>query len=592
MADLLAIVSHDPRASVGLEDLEALESTYESLRGAARRRQGAGGGRVRVSLLDNGADTAGSLPTDGGWNAWAGSLVGQPEQMARPLAELDGQFALIRVEGGGERVLIATDPLGMKPLFLAAAAGRTYVSSSALVLAKHLGTGPSPLGLESFLRSGLQFGRRTQWEGIERMRPAEVREFGDREPTSRTYWQPSLQPGVDGLSLAESADLCIERATEELGSRYRGRRPWVDLTGGFDSRLLSLLARRAGIDFIANTTGNEDDEDVRIARRIALAREWPWRRLDLPSDWTERMPMLLPEALAWGDGHLDALPLTAVLLGHREKSEVGTLLLNGGGGEEFRDHPWGHELLAAGRTSKVNYSRLLAWRILLPVDLSTLRVDPTAAVTAAFREELEERARPFAAMPNTFQGDLLYAFKMTGHSGAYQAAAGASIDLEVPFYLRPILLNVISVAPGRRRFHRLMRAMMHRLDPAVAALPTETGGPAEPPRLGNLHRFGPYAGRRAGRFAVRVRGKLPEFGGGEAAIAGPREAAQCALLRQLRAEGRLDPRTMRSAPLYDAARLGQLLDRAIAHPTAVDWPAVGRIVTVEMALEAAGAGLD
>jgi hypothetical protein len=138
-----------------------------------------------------------------------------------------------------------------------------------------------------------------------------------------------------------------------------------------------------------------------------------------------------------------------------------------------------------------------------------------------------------------------------------------------------------------------MRAMMGRLDPRIAAIPTETGGPAEPLRPGNLHRFAPYAWRRGARFAVRARGRLPDLGGSEAELrAGPQEAAQSAFVAELRAAGRLDPARMRSASLYDPARLAELLDRAVANPVTVDWSAVGRIVTVELALEAAGAGLE
>lgn len=592
MADLLAIIAHDSAAVVEPDELAALIGAHEALRGSGSPvRERAEAGRVRACVLGRETPTAGVEAAGEAWTAWAGSLSPAPEAMAGPLEELDGQFALVRSDSPTGRVLLATDPLGMKPLFAASHGGRTYVATSALVLAKHLGLQPSRPGLEAFLRSGLQFGQATQWLGVERLRPAEVREFGPSGPEPpRTYWQPRAIDAVAALSLSEAAELCIERATAALSGRYAERRPWIDLTGGFDSRLLALLSSRAGLEPLANTVGGEADEDVRIARRVALAKGWPWTRIDIPADWSARLPDFVPEAIAWGDGHLDALQLSEVLFGHREKAGVGTTLLNGGGGEEFRDHPWGHELAMAGRTSKVGYDRFIAWRILLPVDLSALRADPTERVAAHFREELEERARPFAGQPNTFQDDLLYAYKMTGHSGAYQAGGGAWLDVEVPFYLRPVLTAVISVSVPNRRLHRLMREMMRQLDPRVAALPTETGGPAEPVRAGNLHRFAPYAWRRGGRFARRVRGRLPDFGAADPEPS-PSEAARGALVGALRGEGRLEPETMRSAALYDPDRLGGLLDRAAAKPATVDWAAVGRIVTIELALEAADAGL-
>jgi hypothetical protein len=592
LAELLAIISHDPSTVVDDGALERLTADHVALRGVQEGRLDAGTGRVRTRVLGRSTSTWGVEEADGGWTAWAGSLQRRTATLAGPLAELDGQFGLVRADREGA-VEVATDALGMKPLYVAERDRHTYVSTSVLALARHLGAAPSRLGLESFLRAGMQFGRATQWEGIDRLRPAEVRRFaaagGAGVEASSSV--PSTEPRIGELSLGDAAELCVERATAALADRYSGEQPWIDLTGGFDSRLLSLLAARAGIEPIANTFGGPESEDVRIARRVALARDWPWQLIEPAADWPRRLPEELPEAIGWGDGHLDALHLAGVLVGHREKAATRTLLLNGGGGEEFREHPWGHELWKAGRTSTVGYDRFIAWRLLLPVDLSPLRADPTAAVAAAMREELEARARPFSTRSNIFQDDLLYALKMTGHSGAYQAAGGAYLDLEVPFYLRPILLSVISVAPRHRRLHRLMREMMVRLDPTVAALPTETGGPAEPLRPGNLLRFAEYGRRRSLRFATRVRARLPDRGARDLAPPGLYELAGGALVERLRGERRLDPKTMRSGSLYDAQRLDALFDRAIAQPNGVDWDAVGRIVTVEMTLEAAGAGL-
>ncbi|HYC81789.1 MAG TPA: hypothetical protein VEB65_08380, partial [Solirubrobacterales bacterium] len=109
-----------------------------------------------------------------------------------------------------------------------------------------------------------------------------------------------------------------------------------------------------------------------------------------------------------------------------------------------------------------------------------------------------------------------------------------------------------------------------------------------------LLRFADYGRRRAARFAVRARGRLPNRGGAGAELPPPGlpETAAAALVASLRRDGRLDPAQMRSAPLYDAERLDALLTRATAHPSGVDWDAVGRIVTVELTLEAAGAALE
>lgn len=594
MADLLAIISEDrSRSDV---TVAPLRSSYEALRGAPSSAETAATGWAEVAVLDHPQPPSVGVErgADGGWAAWAGSLLAPRERAALTPAELEGQFALARFDPAAGTLTVATDPLGLKPLFVAWSGGLAHFSTSALALARHLSLSPSRLGVEAFLRTGNQWGPLTPWEGVERLWPGEAVTFTAGGHERGFYWQPRVDLEVRQLDLGASAEACIEAAVGAFAERYGdlSETPWADLTGGFDTRLADLLARRAGIDFKTNTVGDEDSEDVKIARRLAAAGGWPWTRFELPADWAEQAPRRIGEALAWSDGNLDALSLAEVLETHRAKAEArGTTLLTGGAGEHYRDFPWSQELWAAGRSKQVNYDRLLAWRLLNPVDLSPFRSDPTPAVAAVRRETLEARDAPFTDTPNTFQHDVLYALKGTGHLGAYQAAAGGYVHMELTLYSRDVWTTTISTAPRHRNVHRLLREMMARLDPKLAAIETETGGPAEPLRLGNLPRFAPYVTRRAKRFGYRLRGRV--LGDGrERRAADPRETGRAATVAALRAEGRLDPARMRSAALYDPQRLEQVLTGAVANPVATEWFLVGRIVTVELALEAVDAAIE
>jgi asparagine synthase (glutamine-hydrolysing) len=587
MADLLAIISPDPREVVEQAAMDDFVGAYAALRGEAAHREDVGEGSCRVAVLSHLSIPVVGVERDGErWAAWAGPRAAG--SALGSLAGLGGQFALVRREGDGE-VLVASDPLGLKPFFVATAGGLTYASTSALVLAKALRLKPSRAGAEAFLRVGQQFGRLTPWEGLRRMMPAEALRIGAGGVREETYWQPTVAPEVRRLDFDATAAACVERGVGATEGLLRDG-CWLDLTGGFDSRLLALFADRAPEAFETNTVGPSDSEDVRIAERVAAAAGWPWVRFGLPDDWTERLAATVDSAVAWGDCHLDALALAEVAQGHREKPPTSELLLNGGGGEHLRAYPWGHELWRANRSTEVSFERLISWRVFSPLDLSLFRRDPSPTVAADMRAELEARVAPFAGTPNTFQGDLLYAFKSTGHFGAFQAAAGADVRVELPFYERGLFDTAISVDPRHRGRHRLMRSMIGRLDPAIAALPTETGGPAEPVRLTNLPSFAPYFWRRGARFGGRLRGRL--YGSGGEETPSPSILARAALVGHLRAEGRLDPTRMRSAALFDPERLEDALSRAPEAPLSVDWGALGRIVTLELALEAVDAAFD
>lgn len=588
MADLLAIISRDRSRQVSAGDLVAAR---ESQRGPVPFAETVSAGWAEAVVLDRVAPAQIGTDQDGdGWTAWAGPLA-DPARASAPLPELEGQFALARLAPDGGELTVATDPLGMLPLYVAASGELTYFSTSALVLARLLQAEPSRIGLERFLRTGSMYGRFTPWEGIERLQPAEAIAFTPSGSRRDVYWQPTVDPEIRELGFDECTAACVARGTSAFASRYRGTRPWADLTGGFDTRLLTLTTNGAGVSFLANTAGEDGQDDVDIAREVAAAAGWPWTRLGLPEEWEEIEPGRVEEAVAWGDGQLDALQLTGVIEGHREKAEEETMLLNGGGGEQFRDYAWGHELLAANRSTEIHYDRLLKWRVLGPLDLSVFRDDPTAAVAGAIRDELEQRAAPFAGTPNTFQSDLVHALKNTGHFGAYLSSAGGWVHMELPFYLKSVFATAISAHPRHRQLHRLMRAMNRELNPRLAAIRTKTGGPAEPLRPGNLYRFTPYVWRRGKRFGSRLRGRVfTERATVEGAST--RERAHAAAVAALRREGRLDPTRMRSAPLFDPQALEAVLGRAEQAAPGVDWALIGRVVTAELALASADAGLD
>jgi asparagine synthetase B (glutamine-hydrolysing) len=589
MADLLAIISPARREPVDEAAMDDFVRAYAGLRGAPAHRADADCGWARVAVLDHLTVPSAGVERDGeAWTAWAGPLA--PGDVGGPLAALGGQFALVRSERVGDLVA-ATDALGLKPFFTAVKGGRTYLSTSALALARLLRLPPSRAGIAAFLRIGNQFGRITPWDGVRRLMPAEALRFSDDGTVaSSLYWQPTVEPGIRRLDFDDCATACVERGSEAMAASYAGTDPWVDLTGGFDTRLLALFAAGADVRFTANTIGDAENEDSILAARMAARAGWPWERFGMPADWGEQLPERIEAAVAWGDCHLDALLIAEVMEGHRAKRAGGERLLNGGGGEHFRDYPWGHELLRAGRSRQVAFDRLIAWRVLGPLDLGIFRRDPTASVVADVRAELELRVAPFAGTPNTFQDDLLYAFKATGHFGAFQAASGGNMRVELPFYDRDIFGTAISASPRHRAYHRLMREMIHRLDPAIAALPTETGGPAEPVRLANLPRFAPYAWRRGARFAGRLRGRL--WGSGDPAAPSPGTLARGALVGALREQGRLAPAHMRSAALWDPQRLEATLERAVQAPGTVDWGILGRLVTVELALAALDTGIE
>lgn len=597
---MVAIVAHRRPDSKLEHEINALADAYRSLRGGTSRQSMSAGGFARIitvtSETSGDAQSPSDLLTDAS-GSWA-VAVGAPHCLQRPgvadLSALDGQFIWISFDAARETLSIATDPFGMQALYMAERAGKIYLSSCALALATHLRATPSQLGLNTYLRVGYQFGAVTNWEGVERLDPATRVSFNRDGVTNDVYWRPTVDDAVTRLNLADASRYCTDVATDAYRRCFdRGPRAWTDLTGGYDSRLLALLLQRAGVDFAVNTVGSSDNPDVRIAESIAAIAGWDWSRFDIPRDWHEVLPRLIAQSVGWGDCHLDALQLAEVLWGHASKRSTHPLLFNGGGGEHFQSYAWQQEFLNVGRSDHVNLDNWVNMMMMKPVSTYVFASDPTPEVRDNLHHRMATYGEPYRSHLNTVQLDILYAYKSTGHFGAYASAAAGLLQTELPFYLRPVFSAAFSTSHRHRIGHRLMRHMMQTLSSRIAAVTTMKGGPAQPMRLTNAHRFLPYYGL-IGRKAVS---KISERVLRHPLLLPPASAdpvrarARGALVDGLDDGRPLRAKNMRSAALYKQSALEELLSRA-GDPSLQDAALLQRILTVELALRATDASVD
>jgi hypothetical protein len=586
MSGLVAVISRLPGDPVGVDESAALERTYEAMRGHRVREvlQAGGGGRLALFGRPGGDGAAVVERRKGSWAAAVGVVHSDGPLLDARLEELDGAFALVRHDEDRGVITAASDPFGMQHFYVAETAKRVYLSTSAIVLAKFLDASPSAFDVFTYLRVGRNFGANTHWPAVERLLPGVRLSISNGQVERSRYWRPSRDDTVRRLPFNRAVEHCTEVAVETVRNYLcNGTATWSDLTGGFDSRLLDVVLERAGVPFHANTVGSDDDKDVVIASRVAREAGWDWTRFQVPPDWPEILPKLLGHSLAWGDGELDILQLSEVLWLHREKSHLNPSLLIAGGGEHFRNGAWQQEFLRAGRSNVVNWENWLRMRVFPPLGAPIFRTDRSEEVRAELRRRMQAWLEPYADEPNTFQLDLLYTYRTVGHFGAYRSAAGAFLDAQLPFYFKPIFTAVTSTNFRFRNHSRLQRQMIAGLDQNVAALETTSGGPAEPWRPSNLHRFAPFYGRIA-RKAIN---KLSQKALGRPVLPSPHSngpvAARAAVVNHLEntADFRYDK--LRIAPLLRRESFEELV-RGARDPAVGDATLLGRVITAELAL--------
>ena len=595
MTGIVAIIARDRRDQVSPEEIEAFARTHESLRGTSGRQTASAGTYARVIVLGARAEGRPEIEAAGdSWAATIGTVHHDGPLSGTRLEDLEGHFGIVSHDAATESVRVATDATSFQPMYWAEQTGRTYVCDSALVLAKHLGAKPSRLGLLTFLRTGYHFGAMTNWEGVVRLDPGECLTFTPEGMEAGAYWRPRVDTSVAALGFDDAVEHTTTVALETC-ERWLGGRSglWSDLTGGFDSRLLALLLEKLGIPFDADTRGDYTG-DRRVAAELARLKGWRWLDLLPPAEWSETLPEMLRPTVAWSDGHLDPLELSWVLWAHSQMRETHPSVLYGGGGEHLRGYTWRQEWPRAGKRTTVNFDNWVDLRLIHPMDLTVFAEDPTPEVRADVLARMKKWAAPYAGELNTTQCDVMFMYKMTGHFGIYRSADAAYIQAEVPLYSKPMYTTAISLNYRHRRNHRLVRHMIWRLDPRAAAVATDSGGPAEPWRLTNLHRFAPYYTQLARKAANKVGQKFlgrrlitpVETGNWWC----PPEARRT-MLASLGVNGAPAHTTLRSAPLFDGKALDDFVARA-RQDDFDDASLLGRILAVEVGMETVGTSVE
>ena len=166
---------------------------------------------------------------------------------------MNGQWAVALWDTVGERLVLARDPFGVRPLYVALHDGRLYFASEVKAI---FAGGPeiprrlAPAGIEQLFTFWSPLAPQTVFEGIEELEPGTTTIYdGDTVRRSRCY-DPAFptpdQPGFSG-SLDDAA-VAVREALEQATSLRMLRADVAVgsyLSGGLDSSLIAALGLRA-----------------------------------------------------------------------------------------------------------------------------------------------------------------------------------------------------------------------------------------------------------------------------------------------------------------------------------------------------------
>ena len=187
---------------------------------------------------------------------------------------VQGMFALAIWDPSSQKLLLARDRLGKKPLYLARTAQGLLFGSEIKALLAHgaIARDIDPVSVAQYLAAECVPGRRSIFRAIEKLPPAHVAVFGRNAPQFRRYWSWP----VPDANLSASDAIAALRSTLEEAVRLRlvaDVPVGVFLSGGIDSSAIAALAVRHKQPlqtFSIGFTEASFDESAHAARMAAF----------------------------------------------------------------------------------------------------------------------------------------------------------------------------------------------------------------------------------------------------------------------------------------------------------------------------------
>ncbi|GIF13764.1 hypothetical protein [Actinoplanes teichomyceticus] len=464
-----------------------------------------------------------------------------------PLAALVPPFAAAHRDGPAAPIVTATDWLGFQQLFWWQGAGVAAVSTSALALAELAGAGLDRPALAVQSLVGWQVGLRTLFDGVGKVPAGCLAILDDGRVTLHRYVEESLALDGPPLSVeaaaAEQAELMVEFHRAYLRDHPDAV---LQLTGGQDTRvLLAAIPAELRAGLAALTLDVHGGTDSRFAHRLAAMTG-----MKLHVHWLDESPAVTPaeayelavRAARALDGMASPLALAPLLRAESQLDQGHRL--SGLGGETCRGFYYFGQPANAVTGPKL-IEKLATWRLYANEAVETAALAPDFAASAR-ADALDLITASFEGYPSQWlpATDHFYLYqRMQRWSGAHGSVAAASRHFVNPMFDRRFIQLAHAVRPEDKRHGLLTGRLITLLDPALAAVPLDSG--LLPNRLGRpglAARTAAYrvtARKAARKIRQRLRGQgRPQLGAAEmAALVVAHWRAEPDLTAPLRATG-------------------------------------------------------
>jgi asparagine synthase (glutamine-hydrolysing) len=291
---------------------------------------------------------------------------------------LRGMFALAIWDKRKERLVLARDRVGKKPLVYSHWDGRLAFASELRCLFE-LGAGRelNPKAIDLFLSLQYIPSPHTIYKDVHKLPPAHLLIYEKGRVQVQRYWDLPLGEKPVTTDLAEAEHLIREKLTESVRLRMISDVPLgAFLSGGIDSSVVvALMSRLSSKPVKTFSIGFEEEEfsELAYAREVAKMYGTDHREFIVKAEMADVLPKL---AWHYGEPYADASALPSYYVA-RETRKFVTVALNGDGGDE-------------------NFGGYVRYFAMKAARLWDVLPGPVRKSMAAAAEHLPERNAPFS----------------------------------------------------------------------------------------------------------------------------------------------------------------------------------------------------
>jgi asparagine synthase (glutamine-hydrolysing) len=263
-------------------------------------------------------------------------------------SKLNGMFAAAIWDSNRNRLVLARDRIGQKPLYYAVKDGRLVFGSElkCLSVVEGICTEIDPVAVDEFLAYQYIPHPRTIWKGVHKLPPGHFAIFENGEVTVRKYW--SFDPSVEhAISAGEARERLLELMTDSVRLRMQSDVPLGSfLSGGVDSSLITAVAQELSTQpvrtFSIGFPISEFDE-TQYAAEVAKHLGTRHQRLEVTPSGVEVI-----DKLVWhyDEPFSDSSAVPTWYLSELARKEVKVALAGDGGDELFAGYGRYRELHA------------------------------------------------------------------------------------------------------------------------------------------------------------------------------------------------------------------------------------------------------